>query len=458
MVRPLLLSAGLRGDFEPILALAESPDLEDPVVFVQPDYQSLAPRAHVLPFSVPDIFTSYECAMSVARPNETYTETILRSFGRFCANFVLPSVDTVLQVAQDSSIDIVLSTTLTWMVGHVVAEKLQVPLVLLTFQPGLRSRFVPSMFLRPLKAAIAFEKLLNDECPEEDDENLSTYSDLSSFVTTACLEPLNTHHVRLGLPPIDKQRAADIVDGCSEVPALVACSPRLSPAPPDWNPINKVVGSLAPSFKPKSYNPEQAHPELCKFLDNGPPPVVVSYGSMGTLADSKKLTLTVLCGLREANVQRVVMIPGNARMDDSLLDQKSELAAWARGRVFTVRSSVQYSYLLPRASLFLCHGGAGSVMAALHAGTPVVITPVFVDQPFIAEIVSRLGLGAATPQGLDDLKPQTLTPAVRVALSETVAKNVLNFAEQERNAVSPVTLVAQTLAEIVEDARDKSNP
>ncbi len=457
MVRPFLLSAGSRGDFEPILALAESPDLENPVVFVQPDYQSLAPRAHILPFSIPDMFTSYKYAMSLATPNETYTETILRTFGHYSANYILPSVDAVLEVAQDSSVDVVLSTTLTWMLAHVVAEKLQVPLVLLTFQPGLRSRFLPSLFMRPLKAAIAFEKLLNDECPEEDDENLSTYSHLNSFAVTECLEPLNTHRVRLGLPPIDEQRVCDIIDGCSEIPALVACSPRLSPAPPDWNPINKVVGSLAPSFNPKSYNPEQAHPGLCEFLNNGPAPVVVSYGSMGMRANSKKLTLAVLSGLREAGVQRVVIVPGNARIDESLLDQKSDLAAWARGRVFTVRHSVQYSYLLPRASLFLCHGGAGSVMAALHAGTPVVITPVLADQPFLAAIVCRLGLGAATPQGLDNLQPQTLTPAVRAALSKRVATNVRDFAEKEQSAVSPVTVVARTLAEIVEDARNKSN-
>ena len=454
MVRPLLLSAGSRGDFEPLLALAESPDLESPVLFVQPDYQSLAPRAHILPFSIRDLYTSFTYAMSIAAPNETHTETTLRALDHNCVNHILPSVDAVLEVAQDSSIDVVLSTTLTWMVAQIVAEKLRVPLVLLTFQPTLRSRFVPNLFTKPLKAAIAFEKLLNDECPEEDDENLSTYSHLSDLALAECLEPLNRHRVRLGLPPIDKQRATDIINGCSEIHALVACSPRLSPAAPDWNPISKIVGSLAPSFKPKSYNPEEAHPELCKFLDNGPPPVVVSYGSMGTLADSKKLTLAVLSGLRDADVQRVVIVPGNARLDESSLNQKSELAAWARGRVFTVHDSVQYSYLLPRASLFLCHGGAGSVTAALYAGTPVVITPVFADQPFFAELVCRLGLGAATPQGLDNLQPESLTPAVRTALSETVAKNVSEFAEQERNAVSPVTLVAQTLAEIVEDARN----
>ncbi len=457
MVRPLLLSAGTRGDFEPILALAESPDFDNPVLFIQPDYQSLAPRAHILPFSIPDILTSFAHVMGDANPNEPDVETTLRALGHATANFVVPSVDAVLEVARNSSVDVVLSTSMPWMVAHIVAEKLRVPLVLLLFQPGLRSLFVPHLCRRPLEAAIAFEKLLNGECPEVDDKNLVTYSYLHDIMVAEYLEPLNAHRARLGLLPIDKQRAVDIVEGCSEVPALVACSPRLSPAPPDWNPINKVVGSLAASFKPKSYNPEEAHPELCKFLKYGPPPVVVSFGSMGMMTDAKKLTLAVLSGLRDAGVQRIVMIPGNARLDASLLDQNSDLAAWARSRVFTVRDSVQYSYLLPRASLFLCHGGAGSVMAALHAGTPVVITPDLVDQPFFAAMVCRLGLGAATPLGLDNLQPQTLTPAVRAALSDTVATNVLDFAEQEQNAVSPVTLVARTLAEIVEDTRNKSN-
>ncbi len=172
MVRPLLLSADTRGNFEPILALAESPDLENPVLFVQPEYQSLAPRAHILPYSIRDILTSFAHAKSFASPYETYIETTLCARGQFCANFVLPSVDAVLEVAWNSSIDVVLSTTLSWMVAHIVAEKLHVPFVLLTFQPCLRSLFVPNLFMRPLKVAIAFEKLLNDESPEVDYEIL----------------------------------------------------------------------------------------------------------------------------------------------------------------------------------------------------------------------------------------------------------------------------------------------
>ncbi len=87
----------------------------------------------------------------------------------------------------------------------------------------------------------------------------------------------------------------------------------------------------------------------------------------------------------------------------------------------------------------------------------MVITPELSDQPFYAEMVTRLGLGAATPPGLDNLQTETLTSAVDTALSEAVVKNVQDFGEHERSAVSPITLVARTLAEIVEDARNRSN-
>lgn len=453
MVRPLLLSAGSRGDFEPMLALAESPDLESPILFIQSDYQSLAPDAHLLPFTVPEMMPSFQYSMSVATKDENPFETMWRAIGHTCANVVLPSVDAVLEVAEKSTFDVVLSTTVTWMVAHIVAEKVRVPLVLLTFQPDLRSRFVPHPCYSPKKAADEFQKLLNGESPNEDEENLMTYSRLHEIALTEFFEPLNVNRIRLGLAPIDEKRAADIVDGCAEVPSLVACSPQFSPAPPDWNSSNLVVGSMAASFKPSDYEPEKAHSELCNFLNDGPAPVVVSYGSMGMLADSKKLTTAILSGLRDANVKRVVLLHGSAKLDASLVADDSELAAWAKGAVITVRESVQYSYLLPRASVFLCHGGAGSVLAALYAGTPVVITPIASDQPFYAEMVTRLGLGAATTLGLQSLESEIVRDAVCTALSEKVAKNVRDFAECERSAVPPVTLVATKLAEIVEQSK-----
>ena len=54
---------------------------------------------------------------------------------------------------------------------------------------------------------------------------------------------------------------------------------------------------------------------LYKFLGDGPPLVVVSYGSLGPMVYSKKLAVSVPLVSRDAVVPRVVIISGNARLD-----------------------------------------------------------------------------------------------------------------------------------------------
>ncbi len=455
MVRPLFLWGGSRGDFEPLLALAQSSELESPVVFVQRDYQSLAPHAHLLPFTLDDMVPSFLYALSKATPGEHSFQTMARAVGYSTAKYILPTLDDVLQVAQDSSIDVVVSTPMTVAMAHVVADKIRVPLVFILFQPCLSSEYVPHSCVMPEKAAEALDMLLKGKTPNVDEDTISTYS-LPDVAASEFLEPLNEHRIRLGLPTIDSKRFAEIVNGCAEdVPALIACSPQLVPTPPDWNTSNSVVGALAASYKPENYEPEDAHPELCRFLREGPPPVVVSYGSMGRVVDSAKLTSVILTGLKNANAKRVVLIPGHARLDTSHLDTDSELFEWARDTVFTAQKPVQYSYLLPRASALLCHGGAGTLMAALHAGTPLVVTPITADQPFFANLIARLGLGVATPMGFASLEPGIITEATRTALSDAIVKNVREFSDRERRAPSPVSVVARKLAEIVERSKSK---
>merc|ERR1712032_1370389 len=55
-------------------------------------------------------------------------------------------------------------------------------------------------------------------------------------------------------------------------------------------------------------------------------------------------------------------------------------------------------WLFPRCACTVHHGGSGTTAAALRAGKPTVITPVFLDQFDHAEMVSRLGVGVGTRQ------------------------------------------------------------
>lgn len=48
---------------------------------------------------------------------------------------------------------------------------------------------------------------------------------------------------------------------------------------------------------------------------------------------------------------------------------------------------------LAAAALVVCHGGSGTVLGALAAGVPLVVLPLFADQPRNARLVARAGAG-----------------------------------------------------------------
>ena len=70
----------------------------------------------------------------------------------------------------------------------------------------------------------------------------------------------------------------------------------------------------------------------------------------------------------------------------------------------------------PHASLLVCHGGAGTVLAGVTYGLPMVITPISADQPDNARMMENAGaaivvaepdaesLRAAMSRGLSDKK------------------------------------------------------
>jgi UDP:flavonoid glycosyltransferase YjiC (YdhE family) len=62
-----------------------------------------------------------------------------------------------------------------------------------------------------------------------------------------------------------------------------------------------------------------------------------------------------------------------------------------------VEAFVPQRDVLPHAAAVLCHGGSGTVLGALAAGVPLVVAPLFADQPHNAERVAATGAGLAMP-------------------------------------------------------------
>ena len=55
--------------------------------------------------------------------------------------------------------------------------------------------------------------------------------------------------------------------------------------------------------------------------------------------------------------------------------------------------------VIPHAAAVICHGGSGTVLGTLAAGVPLIVAPLFADQPFNAERVAAAGAGLALPTG-----------------------------------------------------------
>ncbi|ALN15321.1 glycosyltransferase [Acidipropionibacterium acidipropionici] len=172
-------------------------------------------------------------------------------------------------------------------------------------------------------------------------------------------------------------------------PTLYAVSPALLAEPTDWPASARVVGDLAEAVERGSADAltEGLDPDLLSFLDTGPAPVYVGFGSMA-VPDADRVRDAVLGLARE---RRVVFSPGWSGVD---LPSGPNLHVIAR---------VPHDILFPRMAVIVHHGGAGTLHAAARAGVPQVIVPMGGDQSWWAGRAHAAGIAAAPVKvrGLD---------------------------------------------------------
>jgi UDP:flavonoid glycosyltransferase YjiC (YdhE family) len=77
---------------------------------------------------------------------------------------------------------------------------------------------------------------------------------------------------------------------------------------------------------------------------------------------------------------------------------------------------VNYNHLLPRTDLVVTTAGAGTVLAALEAGIPMVLIPTEWDKPEVARRVAEAGAGLLLK--LERCRPERLRGAVERVLTD----------------------------------------
>jgi vancomycin aglycone glucosyltransferase len=204
--------------------------------------------------------------------------------------------------------------------------------------------------------------------------------------------PINGGRASVGLPPISNVR-----DRVFTPHPWLASDPVLWP----WekteicDPVVTAAWILA--------DPRPLPSDLVAFLEAGERPVYVGFGSM-TVPTAKAAGQVALDAVRALGLRAVV---GKGWAELALVDD--------RGDCFAV-GDVNQQKLFPRMAAVVHHGGAGTTTTAVRAGSPQVVVPQIVDQPYWAGRVAALGIGAAH----DGPSPtfESITAALKVALSE----------------------------------------
>jgi UDP:flavonoid glycosyltransferase YjiC (YdhE family) len=95
--------------------------------------------------------------------------------------------------------------------------------------------------------------------------------------------------------------------------------------------------------------------------------------------------------------------------------------------------------MLAGAAAFVTHGGAGTTLAALAAGVPMVVLPVSADQPLNARLVAAHGAGLAVAE------PAAIGPALERLLGDQRHGDVARAIADDIAALAPVDAVLEEI-------------
>jgi UDP:flavonoid glycosyltransferase YjiC (YdhE family) len=257
--------------------------------------------------------------------------------------------------------DIVLSGIGGLFIGAAIAEKLDIPLVQAYVFPFTPTREFSSVLTPRLPAFLnRFSHQLTRQL---------MWQGFRSADTIARKKVLNIPPASLLGPYHSKST--------QNMPILYGFSPTVIPKPSDWRSDAHVTGYWF-TDEGENWQPPAA---LLDFLQSGPAPVYIGFGSMSNRNPEQTADLVIQA--LSLTGQRAILLSGWGGL------QKANIP----DSIFMI-DSIPHSWLFPRMSAVIHHGGASTTAAGLQAGIPSVIIPFFGDQPFWGRRVAELGVGA----------------------------------------------------------------
>jgi UDP:flavonoid glycosyltransferase YjiC (YdhE family) len=365
----LLVTIGSLGDLYPFLALAKA--LRDlglqPVLASAAMYRERVEAEGIgfLPIrpDEPDIvarlgMTMPELVTRLTRDDGFLLSAVLIPFLR--ANYA----DVFDAVARA---DLVVAHPLS-VAAKLAAEKLGVPQVNFVLSPALflsaydPPRIGPIRLISQAKSlpAVTFNR---------------TALKLCKVGTSVYARQIHRFRREIGLA---KTSATPFLEDGTAIATIGMFSPLLAGLQPDYPVNTSIVGS---SFYDRDTLADGISPDLQRFMDAGPAPLVFTLGSFAVLEGESFFRASIEAARRLGS--RAVLLTTEA--------DRARLSAELPDGIVAA-AYVPHSQLFPRAAAIVHHGGIGTTAQALRAGKPQLIVPFFGDQHDNAGRLCRLGV------------------------------------------------------------------
>ncbi|KAH7020386.1 UDP-glucose,sterol transferase [Ilyonectria destructans] len=225
---------------------------------------------------------------------------------------------------------------------------------------------------------------------------------------------VNAWRHTLDLEPVPFSEGPGLIETLN-IPFTYCWSPVLIPKPSDWAPHIDVCGFFFRDTP--DYSPD---PELREFMQRGPPPIYIGFGSI-VVDDPAKLTTTIVAAVKKTGVRAIISkgwskLGQNQPADDDIF----------------YLGDCPHEWLFQHVAAVIHHGGAGTTACGLANGRPTVIVPFFGDQPFWGAMVSSAGAGPP-PIPQKQLDSQNLAEAIRFCFSPEASSAAGAIAETMRS-------------------------
>jgi sterol 3beta-glucosyltransferase len=383
-VRVVAVTYGTEGDTRPIAALCRALLDAGHEALLFADRSALG-SAHVLGVPAQALAGDIKAALhsteglsKLVRRGSRFTDT-----ARALAELANDNTEEWMRdiAAAGKECDAIILSGLAAFAGLSVAEYLGVRAIGAGLIPITPTREFPSPFLRPG----LLPRWLN----------YRSHTFVNATLWRAFRTATNAARTRVcGLPP----RKAVWTDH----PILYGISPNLLPRPADWPSHAHLCGQWLPQAG--AWSPP---PALESFLAAGERPIYVGFGSMAGF-DQQGLLAEVVAAVAG---RRALFYPGWSGVEASTLPPN-----------FFVVGDTPHSWLFPRMSAVMHHGGSGTTHSAARAGVPSVVVPFAADQFFWADRLRRLGV-AAEPVRAGRVRASALAQGIAFADSPGARSN-----------------------------------